>query len=66
MRGSRPVSDILADAGVPASERRNSYVLTLGDDIIWVVGLRASALYPVTATTRKIIEIYHEETDSDN
>lgn len=61
MRGSRPVADLLAEAGVSASRRREARVLILGDDIIWVVGVRASALYPVTDSTSKIIEIYHEE-----
>lgn len=60
MRGSRMVSDILAEAGIAASERKNSYVLTLNEDIIWVVGIRASALYPITDKTKHILEISHE------
>ena len=61
MRGSRAVSDLFAEAGIPASERTSRYVLTLGDDIIWAVGVRASALYPITEKTENIIEIRHEE-----
>lgn len=61
MRGSRPVADLLAEAGISASRRRETWVLTLGEDIVWAVGVRASALYPVTGSTLKIIEIYHEE-----
>lgn len=60
MKGTKLVSDILAEAGIPASERKNFYVLTLDDDIIWVPGIRASALYPVTDKTTKILEIRHE------
>lgn len=57
MKGTKLVSDILAEAGIPASERKKSYVLTLNEQIIWVVGIRASALYPVTPQTTKILEI---------
>lgn len=60
MKGSKLVSDIFAEAGVPASERKKHHVLTLNYQIIWVVGLRASALYPVTDKTTKILEIRHE------
>lgn len=61
MKGTKLVSDILAEAGVPASERKNSYVLTLNDEILWAVGHRASALYPITSRTTKILEIRHEK-----
>lgn len=60
MKGTKLVSDILAEAGIPASERKNSYVLTFDNNIIWVPGIRASALYPVTDKTTKILEIRHE------
>ncbi|MDE7335097.1 MAG: tRNA lysidine(34) synthetase TilS [Muribaculaceae bacterium] len=65
MKGTKLVSDLLAEAGVPASHRPQSYVLTLGGDIVWAVGVRASALYPVTENTKRIIEIRHEKTDND-
>lgn len=65
MKGTKPVSDLLAEAGVPASHRAGSYVLTINGDIVWAVGVRASALYPVTSETKRIIEIRHEKTDND-
>lgn len=65
MKGTKLVSDLLAEAGVPASHRPQSYVLTLNDEIVWAVGVRASALYPVTSETKRIIEIHHEKTDND-
>lgn len=57
---SKLVSDVLAEAGVPANERADRWVLTLGDDIIWVVGVRASNLYRITENTKNITEIRHE------
>lgn len=61
MKGSRMVSDILADSGVPSSRRCDCYLLTLNDEIIWIVGLRASNHYRITPITKKIIEIRHEK-----
>ncbi len=60
MTGSRLVSDILADARVPANERDDAYVLTCNGEIVWVVGVRTSALYVITENTKRIFEIYHE------
>lgn len=60
MRGNRAVSDILAEAGVPADKRRETYVLTLNGEILWAVGYRTSAYYPITNYTTEILEIRHE------
>ena len=64
MNGTKLVSDLLALAGIPASHRPQSYVLTLNDDIVWAVDVRASALYSVTPRTKRIIEIRHEKTNN--
>ncbi len=64
MKGTKPVSDLLAAAGIAASRRPESFVLTLNDEIIWAVGVRASALYPVTDKTLNIIELSHETGNS--
>lgn len=65
MKGSKLVADILAEAGIAASRRYESFVLTLNDEIIWAVGVRASALYPITDKTLRIIEITHETRNPD-
>lgn len=57
MRGSRPVSDILADAGVVPSQRARQRVLTRDGEMIWVVGVRASAHFAVTSSTRRILRL---------
>lgn len=62
MRGSRPVADVLADAGVSASRRKDALVLTRNGRVLWVVGVRASSLFPVTEKSTEIIEIFcHED-----
>lgn len=60
MKGSRMVSDILNERGIDPISRRQVWVLTLDDKILWVVGHRASAHFPVTKSTKNIIEIYEE------
>lgn len=65
MKGTKLVADLLAEAGVAASRRPESFVLTLNGDIVWVVDIRASALYPITDNTLNIIEISHETPNSD-
>lgn len=61
MAGSRPVADVLADHGFSATQRRRAWVLTRNDEILWIVGVRASAHFPVTEASTKIIEIYSHE-----
>ncbi len=53
MNGQKKVSDLLTDLKVPSYERKNVWVLLSDDEIIWVVGHRASELVRVgEATTR--------------
>ena len=60
MKGSRLVSDLFAEAHYSAADKRNAWLLTCGDEVVWVVGLRASALYPVTPETRDFIKINYK------
>lgn len=57
MKGSRLISDILASAKLPARERRKAFVLTRNGQILWLIGLRASALFPITPASTEIIKI---------
>lgn len=38
--GSRPVGRFLRDAGIPAAERARVPVVLLGDEVIWIAGVR--------------------------
>ncbi len=53
--GSKKVGAFLSDAQLPADERRNVTVLCAGDDVIWVVGMRADGRYAVTGGTPRIL-----------
>jgi tRNA(Ile)-lysidine synthetase-like protein len=64
LRGSKPVVEVLAEAGVPATARGAQLVLTAGDDAvrpagspIWVVGYRIDHRVRVTSRTRAFLWI---------
>lgn len=57
MKGSRLVSDIMADARLSAAERTATWLLTRDDDVLWVVGIRASALFAVSPDTKTYLKL---------
>jgi tRNA(Ile)-lysidine synthase len=57
MAGSKLVSDIFADAKYSAEQKRNAWLLTRDDEVIWIVGLRASRTFAVTKSTNEYIEL---------
>ena len=48
LHGRKLVSDLFADLKFDHAEKHQTWLLEADDDIIWIVGHRASALYPVT------------------
>lgn len=57
MDGSKLVSDIFASARYDASAKRAAWFLTRDNTILWAVGLRASAHFPVTPRTRTYLRL---------
>ena len=62
MTGTRLVSDILTEAHLTPSQKRAAWLLTIAadagegaDTVLWVLGHRASAHYPVTPATRRFL-----------
>lgn len=47
MRGTRLVSDIFSDMKLSEPEKRGVWILTADGEIVWILGIRSSALYPV-------------------
>ncbi len=56
MRGTKKVSDLLSDAKLSIIEKRDIWVLTADESIVWVVGLRRSSLYPLCNNSTEAIE----------
>ncbi|MDE7397126.1 MAG: tRNA lysidine(34) synthetase TilS [Muribaculum sp.] len=62
MKGRRLVSDIFSDAHLSTLHKAAVPILALGDDILWVVGMRASRHLPVTSATRRVLILkYHPQ-----
>lgn len=57
IKGSRLVSDIFNDAKYSAAEKRNAWLLTCDDTVLWVVGLRTSRNFTISDKTKQYIKI---------
>ncbi len=55
--GERKLKDLLIDAKVPRWERGRVPVIEAGGEILWVARLRRGAVAPVTAATRRVLEL---------
>jgi tRNA(Ile)-lysidine synthase len=55
MNGHKRVNDYLTDSGVPKILRQDVLLMTSGDDIVWVAGLRPAHPFRVHEKTRKIM-----------
>jgi tRNA(Ile)-lysidine synthase len=57
MKGFRKLSDFLTDLKIPLPDKQNTWVITSGVDIVWVVGYRVDDRYKVTSSTSEIFKI---------
>ena len=57
MKGSKLVSHIMRDSHLTPAQRQQQMALCQGDEIIWLVNLKASNLYRVTDATKVILRI---------
>ncbi len=51
------VSDIFSDAKLSAEQKRRALILCHDDTILWVIGHKTSAHYPVTAKTQRYFRL---------
>ncbi|MDE6048858.1 MAG: tRNA lysidine(34) synthetase TilS [Paramuribaculum sp.] len=56
-KGSRLISDIMKDAGYSLVDKDNTRLLVKGDEILWIIGLRRSAAYPVSEKSKQVVRI---------
>jgi tRNA(Ile)-lysidine synthetase-like protein len=52
--GRRKVRDLLREAGIPAAERPETWVVAAGGEIVWVPGLLRSDAAPILETTKDV------------
>ncbi len=55
--GTKPVSDLLTDAGVPPHRRSDVYVLSTGEHIAWIVGHRLDHRVRVRSSTERVAQL---------
>lgn len=61
MHGTKKISDLFNDQKVPVTDKNRIPILMKGDEILWVAGIRTSALYPVTSSTGRFVTVtYHK------
>jgi tRNA(Ile)-lysidine synthase len=57
MKGFRKLSDFLTDLKIPLPDKQNTWVVTSGRDIVWVVGHRIDDRFKITAQTKEIFKM---------
>lgn len=57
MRGSRLVSDIYSDAKLSLIDKEHVWLLTCGEKVLWVPGLRTSKYFQIVNKTQKVVKI---------
>lgn len=62
MKGCKLVSDLMTDRKMNRFEKERQCVVTSGEDIIWLVGLRSDNRFRVTAHTQRILRLTVELT----
>lgn len=60
MSGRKKVSDYLIDAKVPLAEKKRQFVVTNGDEIVWLADRRIDDHYKVTTKTENVLKIIKE------
>ncbi|USG65931.1 tRNA lysidine(34) synthetase TilS [Brevibacillus ruminantium] len=55
--GSKKLKDLLIDAKVPQRWRDKMPIVTAGDQVVWVPGIRRSAIAPVNEWTKRVLYV---------
>ena len=61
MNGSKLVSDLFADLKLDHCDKRDSWLLEADGNILWILGHRASALYPVNPGSQDYIMLLYQK-----
>lgn len=64
MKGQKKISDLLIDAKIPLHRKKNIMVLTSGEHIIWVAGLRTDHRYRIRKGTLKYYKVGFKQSAS--
>jgi len=57
MKGTKKISDFLSDEKASSINKKDNLVLTIGNKIVWVIGLRIDDSFKITSKTKKILKL---------
>lgn len=57
MKGLKKLSDFFVDEKFSLADKENVWLLTNGEEIVWIIGARLDDRYKITPETRNILEI---------
>ena len=61
MNGHRKLSDYFTDHKYTLSRKQNTWLLCSSEEIVWIIGERASDNYKISSDTRRVLEIKCEK-----
>ncbi len=64
MNGTKLVSDLFSDAHYSPSDKENAWIVTVGGQIVWAVGLRTSRHMTIGKSTVEAIKITFTPADA--
>ena len=53
----KKIGKLMTDEKIPKTKRDAMYLLTDGNNVLWVPGVRMSGAYKITDTTDRILEV---------
>jgi len=57
MKGIKKLSDYFVDEKISLTDKENAWLLTNGEEIVWIAGLRLDDRYKITKETTKILVV---------
>jgi tRNA(Ile)-lysidine synthase len=57
MKGVKKLSDFFVDEKFSLADKEKVWLLTNGEEIVWIIGVRLDDRYKITAETRNILEV---------
>lgn len=57
MSGKKKLSDYFVDEKVPLTDKKDKWLLCNGEDIVWVIGMRADERYRIPKSVGKVLEV---------
>lgn len=61
MKGKKKISKFFKDEKIPLQEKNKIWLLSSGNEVVWIVGRRADERFKVTTKTNTILKIHYKE-----